>query len=405
MGDPAVVDARPLASEASTTSTHLPPDRSRLPRAVPMRIPNRSEQIALEAARLLFSGRAATFATARLRATRRLAGATAPNDLPSHHAIRRALGTLRRQGGLGDVEQIRLRLIAVSPLMLALERFSPRLVGKVLRQPLNPRSVTQLVTFADEPDEVLRVCQRVGLVGNLPTAEQRPNAAGAELASWRVYAQYPVRVRVYPSRMANAAVRHPHSRRRLHDANLCEVLARAAEASDHAQVDWTPMDEPPPPASSAARFAFYQSLLAPLALVQRSAAAHPERDVLYHSLQVFELARAARAYDEEFLLAALLHDVGLAIDPRNAVETCLATLGESVTPRTAWLIRHLPDIEALRGGRLGVRAERRLRASPDFDDLDCLSACDRNGRQIGRRVLELDEALDFVLRLAAENEE
>jgi len=34
---------------------------------------------------------------------------------------------------------------------------------------------------------------------------------------------------------------------------------------------------------------------------------HPEGDALYHSLQVFELAREARPYDEEFLLAALLH--------------------------------------------------------------------------------------------------
>ena len=51
-------------------------------------------------------------------------------------------------------------------------------------------------------------------------------------------------------------------------------------------------------------------LLLPLENVQQSAKHHPEGDVQYHLLQVFELARDARPYDEEFLLAALLHDIG-----------------------------------------------------------------------------------------------
>ena len=53
---------------------------------------------------------------------------------------------------------------------------------------------------------------------------------------------------------------------------------------------------------------------------------HPEGDVLYHSLQVFELARQALPYDEDFLLAALLHDVGKAIDRREHVAAALEAL-------------------------------------------------------------------------------
>ena len=37
---------------------------------------------------------------------------------------------------------------------------------------------------------------------------------------------------------------------------------------------------------------------------------HPKGDALYHSLQVYDLACDEMPYDEEFLLAALLHDVG-----------------------------------------------------------------------------------------------
>ena len=47
-------------------------------------------------------------------------------------------------------------------------------------------------------------------------------------------------------------------------------------------------------------------LLLPLENVKQSPKYHPEGDALYHCLQVFELARDERPYDEEFLLAALL---------------------------------------------------------------------------------------------------
>ena len=70
----------------------------------------------------------------------------------------------------------------------------------------------------------------------------------------------------------------------------------------------------------------FRMLLLPLENVQGSPVYHPEGDVLYHSLQVFELARDRRPYDEEFLLAALLHDVGKGLDRSRHVEAALDVL-------------------------------------------------------------------------------
>jgi hypothetical protein len=148
------------------------------------------------------------------------------------------------------------------------------------------------------------------------------------------------------------------------------------------------------------RFRAYELLLLPLENVMQSPEHHPEGDVLYHSLQVFELARQELPYDEEFLLAALLHDVGMAVDRQNHVAAGLEMLAGAVSPRTAWLIEHHVEALMLRDGALGVRFRRRLEAAEDFDELMLLAACDRRGRAVGRDTPDVHGALQYVRQLA-----
>jgi predicted HD phosphohydrolase len=148
------------------------------------------------------------------------------------------------------------------------------------------------------------------------------------------------------------------------------------------------------------RFQIYQALLAPLEHVKQNPKRHPEGDALCHSLQVFDLARDELPYDEEFLLAALLHDVGKAIDPREHVPAALDALSGHISERTAWLIEHHLEAAALRDGTLGVRARRRLESHESFPELQLLARCDRRGRQKGVAVPELDEAIDYLRNLA-----
>ena len=144
------------------------------------------------------------------------------------------------------------------------------------------------------------------------------------------------------------------------------------------------------------RYTRYAELLRPLADLRQDPERHPEGDVLYHTLQVFELACDAVAYDEEFLTAALLHDLGKAIDRRDHVSAGLAALEGLITLRTAWFIENLSSAQDLVSGALGARARRRLEASPDFDDLTLLAECDRKGRERGACVRDLEDAIDHL---------
>ena len=148
------------------------------------------------------------------------------------------------------------------------------------------------------------------------------------------------------------------------------------------------------------RFHVYARLLEPLEKVKEDRDAHPEGDALYHSLQVFELARQQLPYDEEFLLAALLHDVGKAIDPREHAVAALEALEDFITPRTAWLIEHHCEAMALEDLALGARSRRRLQASENFEELMLLARCDREGRQVGVPVCDVHEALQYLRDLA-----
>ena len=165
------------------------------------------------------------------------------------------------------------------------------------------------------------------------------------------------------------------------------------------------MDEEPAEADvdlPSSRFDQYLTLLEPMDRVRLNRDTHPEGDLLYHSLQVFELARDARPWDEEFLIAALLHDVGKGIDPYDNHAATLNALHDIVSDRTFWFVENLPTQHRLYDGTIGVRARRRLGAHEDGEELKLLANCDSEGRVPGRQVCSADEAVQFLRELALE---
>jgi predicted HD phosphohydrolase len=117
-------------------------------------------------------------------------------------------------------------------------------------------------------------------------------------------------------------------------------------------------------------------------------------------LQVFDLARDQLPYDEEFLLAALLHDVGKGIDPRNHVEAGLEALGGFITPRIHWLIENHMFAHQILDGSIGHRAKLRLQEHESYDELMLLGKCDRAGRQQGVQTSRLEDAIEYVRELS-----
>ena len=186
---------------------------------------------------------------------------------------------------------------------------------------------------------------------------------------------------------------------------LVFLQKQRADDQEEAGSEGEEEDEIPPPTSLAEsidRFALYRLRLIPLEAVKQDPATHPEGDALYHSLQVFQLAREARPYDEEFLLAALLHDVGKAIDPKDHVAAAVDGLRGAVTERTLWLIAHHMDLIPDRRRALGAKQRREIDESEYADDLKLLRECDDAGRATGVEVVTLEEALEYIRGLEGE---
>ncbi|MBX6313439.1 MAG: HD domain-containing protein [Isosphaeraceae bacterium] len=190
------------------------------------------------------------------------------------------------------------------------------------------------------------------------------------------------------------------------DAEVREQVLALARSKEGPRPSYGPEPEEPGAvrllADHVDRFTIYKMRLEPLAAIKQNPKYHPEGDALYHSLQVFGLAREARPYDEEFLLAALLHDVGKAIDPHDHVAAGLEALRGTITERTAWLIEHHMDLLAHRDRPLSLRARKALEESEYYEDLVLLRDLDDAGRVPGAQVDTIDQALAYLRGLEAE---
>ncbi len=358
--------------------------------------------IALEAARLMYERVESEYYTAKRKAARRLCRrGVKPEDLPSNAEIRDQIQVFARiHEGEQRTKHLRDMRMQALRLMRLLRGFKPRLIGSVMTGHIRKGSDIDIHLFTDSAALVTDLLQQEGYQFDLERKQILKHNEARVFTHIHVYDRFNFELTVYAENKAHYVFRSSITGKAIERASIRELEELIAREYPDADLD----AEIAADAGALDPYQVYRMLLLPLENVKQSPKYHPEGDVLYHSLQVFELARDERPYDEEFLLAALLHDVGKGIDPSDHVNAGLDALAGLLTERTEFFIAHHMDGHAYRTGELGAKMRQELRASPDFDDLMLLRELDDKGRVPGAIVGTVDEALDYLKELERSNE-
>ena len=354
-------------------------------------------RIIFEAARLMYSRRESEYYTAKMKAARKICGGwVKPRDLPSNAEIREEiLKFAHLYEGDNRLQNLREMRMTALGVMRLLKKFKPRLIGSTLTGHVRRGSDIDVHVFASTVEAVTGALDEAGQVYEVEHKRVRKHGEERLFTHIHVQGPFEIELTLYPLDKARLVFKSSITGQAIERATISQL--EQFLASEYPDEE---LDHVAPTGEEVDRFTVFRSLLVPMAGVSQSRKHHPEGDALYHSLQVFELARDELPYDEEFLLAALLHDIGKAIDPLDHVRAALEALKGFITDRTHWLIENHMEAHKLFNGTIGARAERRLREHPDFEELELLSKCDKGGRQRGMQVPDLEEALDYIKDMA-----
>jgi len=354
-------------------------------------------QIAFESARLMYFREETEYYRAKQKAAKRLCKDwIKPSDLPTNAEIRDEVQTLARiyEGSSRVDDLLQMRLIALRTMRL-LQSFSPRLIGSVLTGHVRSGSDIDIHVFSDHLEPVTGVLDCEYMSYTVERKQVRKNEQTQVFTHIHIDESYPIELTMYGSKLRSHVFQSSITCKPIERASIGQLEQFLEKEYPELALEDAIQEiaETPDP------YQVFYSLLLPLENQKQHPKYHPEGDVQYHSLQVFDLACDELPYDEEFLQAALLHDVGKGIDSTNHVGAGLEALAGFITPRTAWLIEHHMEAHAIHDGTIGVRAHRRLREHESYGELLLLSECDRGGRTPGVVTSTLEEAIEYLRTL------
>ena len=356
-------------------------------------------QIAWLAAQLMYERSESEYYRAKMKAARRVCqGWVKPKDLPSNAEIRDEIQKMSRIiEGESRTDNLRAMRFRALDVMRVLAKFRPRLIGSVLTGHIRDGSDIDLHVFSNSLEAVTGELDYHGFTYGIERKKVRKDGEEHIYRHIHISHEYPIELTVYTEDKVSYNFKSSITGKSIERAGikqLEELLEREYPDSKESQQN----DE-----LGVERFQVYYSLLLPLEEVKQNVKYHPEGDALFHSLQVFDLACDQIPYDEEFLLAALLHDIGKGIDPLDHVNSGLEALDGYITPRIHWLIENHMKAHQIFEGSIGHRQHRRLKENESYNDLILLGECDRGGRVPGVETTSLEDALDYIRDLAFDN--
>jgi hypothetical protein len=359
------------------------------------------QAIALEAARLMYERVESEYFTAKRKAAKRLCRrGVKPEDLPSNAEIREQIQVFARiHEGEKRTEHLRDMRLQALRLMRLLRAFKPRLIGSVMTGHVRKGSDIDIHVFSDSAGLVTDLLEQEGYQFDVERKQIVKFGEARVFTHVHVYDRFNYELTVYAVDKAHYVFKSSITGKPIERASIRELEELLLREYPGLDLE----GEVQARAAAVDPYQIYRMLLLPLEDVKQSPQYHPEGDALYHTLQVFELAREHRPYDEEFLLAALLHDVGKGLDPADHVAAALSVLDGLITERTRFFIEHHMHAHEYRAGKLAGKVRREMEASPDFDDLMLLRQLDDEGRVPGAVVGTVDEALDYLKELERSN--
>src|SRR5207245_3991519 len=157
------------------------------------------------------------------------------------------------------------------------------------------RSDMDIHVFTDSPALVADLLQNEGYQFDVERKQVVKHGEARVFTHIHIYDRFNFELTVYPEDKAHYVFKSSVTGKAIERASireLEELLLREYPGID-LEADLHKSTETVDP------YQLYRMLLLPLENVRQHPVYHPEGDVLYHSLQVFELAREHRPYDEE----------------------------------------------------------------------------------------------------------